>query len=345
MEIFLRDMLPAEAPSVRTLARKSFTSLERLFLPKPSAAMLAMAGDEIVGACSYKTWVLHGGQKVGYLETGFIKKGWEGQSIGSTLYENVSRRLLADGCTAVTALVRDDNVASWHAMEKCGFSLLSFSHLFHLYGLLGCLRVWFSSYLCILPGFRLWGTAGTGSGNAFGRFFAYLALNFLLLLPAFFYHSTSILPMLGALACLLLIPLACTRLLCLLDKHKWHFDIARGGILPTFLVSCFGGFFPLVGHMYPAQYANSPVFRQSMGSMALVQWATIFALTGLGFFLKFANPFFHYLAIHGMFFLLYYSLPFDPFGCFGGRRIWDWNHMLSLLIIGFSALPALVYFW
>ncbi len=345
MEIFLRDMQPEEASSIRALARKSFTSLERFFLPKPSAALLAIAGGEVVGGCSYKTWALPGGRKVGYLETGFVKHGWEAQGIGSTLYKNVTERLLANGCSSVTALVRDDNVASWHAMEKCGLSVVSFKRLFQQYGLPGLLRVWFSSYLCVLPGFRLWSTSGTGSGQPFGRFFAYLALNLLFLLPAFAYHSNGQAPMLAALACLVLTPLAITRLISLLDKQKWHFDLARGGILPTFLVSCFGGFFPLVGKVYPTQYGTSPAFRQSMGIMALLQWATIFALTGLGFFLQFNGPFFQYLSLFGMFFLLYYSLPFDPFGCFGGRRIWDWSHILSIFIIGFSALPALVYFW
>ncbi len=341
MDITLRAMLPEEAAAIRALARQSFDGFERLFLPKPTNALVAMAGNEIVGGATYKTWVLANGQHVGYLETGFVKKGWEAKGIGSTVYKAVTDHLLASGCHSVTSLVRDDNVASWHSMEKCGYSLLSFFRLYQLYGFLGMLRVWFSSYLCLIPGYRLWGTAGTGCKS--GRFFAYAGLNFLVFLPAFFFYGQKIFPILAALACLLFIPLVITRLISLLDTRAWFFDTTRGGILPSLLASCFGLSFPLVGHLYPEKYENTLAFRQSMGILALLHWATLFALTGFGMLFQHVHPFFHALALLGMLFLPYHSLPFDPFCCFGGRRIWDWNHLFALIIVGFSFLPALVY--
>lgn len=345
MDIKIREMKPEEAALVRQIGRGSFDIVDAMFMPKPKNALLAIKGEEIVGSTSYKIFSAKNNQKIGYVETAYVKKGCEGQGIGNILYKEITEFLKKQGCSTVTATVKDDNVASWRLFEKNEYSVLSFSKMWNEYGLIGSLRLGFDGLLLIATGYHMWSTVKTEKSSQWIQFCLFVLINLIVFLPRILLcvSLSDFLIQMAAVLVLLVIPILAGRMVTLLYKEKWEFCVARCGVLISLMVCALGGVFPIVGRSYPVQYNRTDKLKCQMAMEALTEWMTALLLVLAGVWLKDVSRMLDFFRIFGTGLLFFRAIPIYPFECFGGRRIWDYNKALSVLVLISSFILLIVF--
>lgn len=345
MDISIRQMKAEEASLVHKLGKGSFDFVDNIFIAKPKNALLAIRGEEIVGSTSYKIFPAKNSQKIGYVETAFVKKGCEGQGIGNILYKEITDFLKIQGCTTVTAIVKDDNVASWRLFEKNDYHILSFIKLWKEYGLGGSLHLGFEGLMFIAVGYHMWSTVKTVKSNQLMQFFIFIILNIFAFIPRVFYLASlqDFIIQMVAVLILLVVPVLAGRLATLFYKEKWEFCVVRGGIFISLLVCAIGGIFPIVGRSFPKQYNHTDKLKRQMAIEALVEWTGALLLVVAGVYLKDEGRIWDFIRIFGKGLLLYRSIPIYPFESYGGGRIWGYNKALSilLLVVSFVLLVTL----
>lgn len=345
MSMEIREMRQGEEQLVWKTGRPSFDPVERLAFQKPKQAFLAISDGQIVGMASYQIFSAKNNQKIGYIETGYVKIGHEGKGIGGELYRSATDYLKECGCETITATVKDDNVASWKIFENNGFHIVCLMQMLQSYGLMGSIRLWLQSTLAIATGFHLWSTAPFRSSASIHQIGIFALLNLLVILPVLMFGSNAADFGLGvaATALLLTVSLLGGFLATLLSQEKWRFCVARGGLLVSVIVTLLGGIWPIVGRYYPTEYKRTAAFRRSMGREGLFEWMAILLLVCAAVVLKDQSAIWSSIVSFGSNLLLIHSLPVYPFECFGGRRIWNYSKGLSALTMIVSA--ALLFLW
>lgn len=334
-DITIREMVNDERRLVWKIGKSSFGLVEGMAFKKPQNAFLAIVDGNIVGMASYKIFPAKNGQKIGYVETAYIKKGHEGKGIGSELYKKVTIFLKEQGCETTTATVKDDNVASWKLFENNGYHIISFTQMLQNYGLMSTIRLWFNSTLAIASGFHLWSTLSQKNNSSIQQLGIYIILNLLISFPILFFSNSfnDFAVRVSAFFSLLIVSLLGGLIATLISSEKWKFIATRGGLLVSLLITILGGIWPVVGRFYPTEYKRTDTFKRSMGIEGLFEWlgVLLFILVVAAFGKQ--SEFYEYIIPFGISFLLFHSIPFYPFGCFGGKRIWDYSKVLSLLTI------------
>jgi len=120
MEIQVRNMRPEESYAAVKLAKKSFGIIERLFITKPEAALVAVSDDKIVGGVFY-TIKVSGEKKCGIIDFIFTDSAFQGRGTGKLLCEECIRILMEQGCDSLISFIQGDNAASWKIFMKNGF--------------------------------------------------------------------------------------------------------------------------------------------------------------------------------------------------------------------------------
>lgn len=346
MNISIREMEASEAKQVKKIGQQSFELVERLFLPTPKNALVAVIDDEIVGATTYRIFKVKKTQKIGYVETAFVRDGFSGQGVGNKLYSEITTHLKNKGCDTVTAIVRDDNIASWKLFQKNDFNIIKFSQMLKTFGFFGALSLWFKSVLCVAIGHHLWATVPHKKTSELGQLAFYILLNFFTFIPAFFFQSPSLEQFFigfSSVLALLLVAALGGMLVTLFTKEKWTFHVVRGGILISLIVSALGGVFPIIGRFYPQEYKSSPKFKRNMGIEGLFQWLFVLLLLIIAFILKDQYTIWKSIFSFGPSILLYHAIPIYPFECFGGKRIWDFSKILSIVTILISVVLLIIF--
>lgn len=341
MDIVIRPMEPDEASKVQRIGRRAFTGLERLTVSKPRQAVVAVKHGRIAGAVQYKLYRA-GGKKIGYFDYAFVDPDFQNQGIGGALYKGAADFLLEQGCDALTALVKDDNVGSWGLFLKNGFTRISLSGLARQLGLAGMLRLYAGTIYSVAIGMDYYvslreGECPAGKGGNTGQLAAYLAANLLLFLVMLLRGAESV----GAFLAAYLIFVAGGVLAgyagTLPAKRRWRFRLCNGGGLICAFVNFVGGVYPMIGNWYPERYENTAQFRRDMGIQALAGWAYVLLLTLLPVLAGGQGPLFGYLGQIGCMLLLYRILAFYPFESFGGGRVRRWSRWVYLLMAVASA--------
>lgn len=340
MNIELREMREDEASLAWKTGKPSFGRIERLAFQKPKQAFLAIVDDQIVGMASFRIFPAKNNQKIGYVETGYVKKGFEGEGIGGALYKRATAYLREQGCETVTATVRDDNVASWKLFENNGYHVTGLIKLLQYYGLPSAIHLWLKSTLAIATGFHLWSTIPYKSHSQIEEVGIFALLNLLVILPTLALDGSPLDFGLRAGAILLLLTTALIGglLSTLFSREKWYFSTTRGGLLISILVTFLGGIWPVVGRFYPVSYRRTTDFRRNMGIESLFEWLAILLLIGVAALQKEQFAFWHYVLSFGKSFLLIHALPVYPFSSFGGKRVWDYSKGLSAITVIISAM-------
>lgn len=344
MNIEIREMRQGEEYLAWKTGRACFSPVERCVFKKPKHAFLAISDGQIVGMASYQILSAKKNQMIGYVETGYVKTGCEGRGIGGALYRRVTDYLKERGCDTVTATVKDDNVASWKLFENNGFHIVGFIQIFQHYGLIGSLRLWFMSTLAVATGFHLWSTAPFRSSSSIRQFGIFAFLNHLILIPflAFGGNAAGFGPSVAATALLFMGSVLGGLIATLFSKEKWSFRAARGGVLISVVVTLAGGIWPIAGRFYPIEYKRTASFRRSMGLEGLFEWAAILLLIGAAVAHKDQSAIWANMISPGLNLLFFHSLPFYPFECFGGGRIWDYHAGVSAVTMIVSAALLLL---
>lgn len=350
MEIITRQMRPEEARKVQKIAQHAFDGLEGIGIPKPKQAIVAVSGDDIVGAVQYKFYQA-GGKKIGYFDYAFIASDYRGRGIGSMLYKAATDYLWEQGCDAQTALVKDDNVGSWGLFLKNGFVRAGLRELAEQFGLLGAFRLYFGTMFGIAVGMDYY-VALRGrkfpdrKGGSCQQMIGYLTINLLLSLILLFSERTSRSALLASYFVFLAGGMLFGYVGTLFSSRKWHFRLCNGGGAVCALVNFTGGVYPMTGSWYPESYQNSKGFRRDMGIQALTGWIFVIVLTMISAMMNEQHIFLRYLNQMGAIFLLYRVFAFYPFESFGGGRVYRWNKGIYFLMALLSlALFAHNYFW
>ncbi|MCV2269472.1 GNAT family N-acetyltransferase [Clostridioides difficile] len=336
--IIIREMVDDERRFVWELGKSSFGLVESLAFRKPKKAFIAIVDGHIVGMASYRIFPAKNNQTVGYLETAYVKKGYEGQGIGSELYKKVTIFLKEQGCKTVTATVKDDNVASWKLFENNGYNIMSLTQMLQNYGLIGTIQLWIYSTLFIASGFHLWSTSAQKSNSSIKQLGVYLILNLLILLPILLFDNNlnDFTIIVGAFFSLLITSLISGLLATLILPEKWVFTVTRGGLFISLLITVLGGIWPMIGRFYPKEYKSTDIFKRSMAIEGLFEWLGLLCLILLVEIFARQLEFCEYIVSLGKSLLILHSIPFYPFECFGGKRIWNYSKILSIITIVIS---------
>jgi GNAT superfamily N-acetyltransferase len=339
--IFVRKMHPSEAREVRKLASKAFQGMEQFFISNPKEALVAEMDGKIVGGVMIK-YIETAAHKVGYYDFVFTHPQYQGKGIGKALINKATEYLWEQGCTAVCAAVKDDNVGSWQLFINNGVQRVSLMETVRRLGLLTALKIYFFTPFFASNGMELYlavkedevapKSHGTGM-----QILLYLLANALLLLSGFRTRSNFFV-FLAAVLTLLLGAIAAGYIGTLLTKEKWHYRLNSGGAFICAVIGFIGGVFPMIGNWYPPRFEKTDGFKRDMGIVALCEWIFMIIATLAGVLMQEQYTFFSAIALVGVVFLIYKAIPFYPFESYGGRRVLDWNRGLYALMTVISCV-------
>lgn len=354
-QVQVREMARGEEKQVLAIGRRAFDGFERLWISRPRLALVAVVEETIVGAVLYKLQQA-GGKKVGYVDYAFIDPAHDGKGYGGVLYREAVAHLWRLGVDAQTALVKDDNVGSWHLFEKNGFHIASLLELVKCFGLGGALSQYFGSPFCVGVGMRLYLAVGDGDQQADQRHTTEKGSGLIHL--AVFFIVNALLMIIGksiwgSMAWMTSLALVLTLGITLLGAYlgtrfstsrKWSFRFNNGGLLICAVISVFSAL-PMIGRFYPDRYEKTKPFHRDMGIVSLLTWGFLLVMTLVCQVLFQNADLPANMAMIGSLLLAYHCLPLYPFESFGGRRVFQWNKpVFGLMVLLSTATAALVWF-
>lgn len=344
--IVIRKMEASESKEVKKIAAKAFGfGIERLFVSEPKEAMVALLDDKIVGGINTK-YITSGKHKIGYYDTAFIDPNYHGQGIGKLLYEKTTEQFWKDKCTALSALVKDDNVASWKLFLNNGLKQVNILEVIKHLGFIATLKLYFTTPYFIGNGMEHYftvkdRTVESKKINTVKQIMLFLLANILILLAGAFTRSNMI-PFIAIIMVILLGSIGFGYIGTKLTKEKWNYRLNSCGAVLCVFITFLGNVFPLIGNWYPNKYTNSLKFRRNMGIVALCEWIYMMGITLTGILLKDSNYVFRLFADVGALLLVYKIIFVYPFEAFGGNRVLGWNKGIYAVCAILSAI--LIYF-
>lgn len=336
MGMIVRQMEACEAAEVYKIGKRAFTGLEGIFLGRPRQALVAILEGRIVGAILYKFFYT-GTKKIGYIDYAFVDPAYHNQGIGGVLYQTTADFLWEQGCDALTAVVKDDNVGSWGLFLKNGFSRVSLSDMVGQFGFAGMLRQYFGTPLCVGIGMEYYVAlrgqkCPSGKGGSTKQIAAYFLANLFFFLLMLLRAPKSTGAFFAAYLILLAGGMAVGYIGTLFSKRKWNYRLNNGGGLVCILANCFGSVFPMIGNWYPERYENTDGFRRDMGINGLMGWIFVLALSLFSVLEVSQTILSQYIGQIGALFLMYRVLAVYPFESFGGRRVYCWKRWLYVVM-------------
>ena len=334
--ITIRKMKEEEAEEVKKVGQKAFIGAERFFVNKPKEAMVAIIDDKIVGGMVFK-YTIANYKKIAYIDFAYVDPDYHNQSVGRKLYKETFEYLWNEGCTAITAMVKDDNVASWKSLLNNGFSQTSLLEATKELGVDLMLKQYFTTPAFISNGMEFYlkvkgKEVKPKKVETTTQIGFYLLANFLLLILGFLLNNRSnwgmyILSYIGLLAS----GVAVSYLGILFSKRKWKFRINSCGAVVVAFINI-GAAYPLIGNWYPEKYENTKEFKRDMGIPALFEWIFLLVILVGSKIMMPQHIFFKYLIQIVMTFIFYRILAVYPFESFGGGRVYRWNKFLYLMM-------------
>lgn len=344
--IEIRKMEPHEAKAVKKIAMRAFSGTERLFVSKPQEALVALYNGEIVGGIMVK-YIVHKNVKIGYYDGAFIAPEHRGKGIATKLYKETADYLWAQGCTALSATVKDDNAASWTPLLGSGFLRVSLTEGVRKLGVLSMILQYFATLMFMSNGMDFYlcvkdGDLKPKSTASVPQIATYLLINTLLfLLAAAWLGRTSFLSYTAAFFTMIFGCALSGYIGTLFSKCKWQFRLTNCGAVITVFINAIGGLYPLIGNWYPKKYENTDAQRQEMGLVALCDWVFILAATVCAQLFGGASVFLRQLCMLGEVFLIYKIIALYPFESYGGRRVFLWDK--SVYVIFAIASLAVIF--
>lgn len=334
--VTVRKMELGEAKAAQKAGRKAFTAFERLFVGVPKDAMVAILDGQIVGGIFIK-YMVSDGKKTGYIDIAFVDPSHHGKGIATALYDQVIPYLFAEGCTALTALVKDDNVGSWKLLLNHGFSRVSLPEAVRHLGFKGMALQYFVAPLFASNGMELYlavkdTVVKPKEPNSIKQICLFLLANSLLLVTALPEQGKDFPLFLCAYLVLLLGSVLFGYIGTLFSKKQWRFRLNNGGAALIAGINFIGGLYPMIGNWYPAKYENTAEFRKAMGMTALCEWLGMIAMVLTGLALYTQHLFFRPFLYCGYVFLLYRMIPIYPFESYGSSRVYRWNKWIYVAL-------------
>jgi len=343
----LRDMLPGEAEILLKIGKQFFSPIERMGMPIPQNALVAAVDGNIAGALFYKVFEGKNAAPVVYIDLAYVVKEYRGMGIGELLYHTGIERIKEQGYETITAMVADDNAASWKLFGKEGFERASFTEMVKALGFVGSLKLWVHTIYCISCGMNMWASIVAKSRKSWSEIATFLALNMLLITPFSIIYGhlnrQSPLPALLAYLSVLAISIVSGFIGCLTVKERWRFGFTRGGLLISLPLQLFGIIFPVMGRWYPSRFNKTKHNRKILGIEAVVEWLGLLSFSVISLINSEGSIYWQWMNSFLNAMLFYHIAAIFPFAHFGGRRVLNWSKglyillvILSLVQIGFS---------
>lgn len=342
--IQIRPMRPEEEPFVR----QSLPFFMRLFSKIPSHVLVADRGGELVGATVPKIFPLPRGRKGGLLLWTFTVPEARDRGLGLRLAYAGNDYLKAAGCDQIFTCIQGYNTASSRLAPGRGFSIMPPGDQFGKYGL-RTLGVWAQiSHFGDIGGF-IWTWPSAASPRPTLQWWGSMLANVLVALLALTRRHW--LEPVEPAAFLLLPPMVLAMLAARHGAMRWSarrqdVDVEyraweSGFPLSTLVALIAGRLLPIPGGIYPQ--GNNWRYRNLLPKLARIAMAGVvpaIVLAGAaGVALRTgALPSTAALAVESLqsvarplivFDLL---LPFYPFSSFNGRRIWEWNRKVWIVL-------------
>jgi GNAT superfamily N-acetyltransferase len=348
-------MVPEDKPQVRGVFRRSFPILQQVFFGWTPDVLVAERDGSILGAVMLKTYRLPGDQKGGFISWIFTAPEARGLGVGQRLTEGAIDFFESRGCVEVAAAVEGYNFSSSKLFATRGFSILSPGQQLRRYGL-SILPTWVSWFHLFDIGHFIWARPGSAAADnpALQWWGTWLVQTLIALLALWRGNDLSPLSLI-AVPLLLLVFFGARTLAMRRAAAAQGLEVRYRAWETAMLVSLligvlFSSVFPAPGSLYPT--ANRDSYRKllpKLGPMALAGVLPTLVLLGIAWALdQFAGragalgPWVgHALYIGAPMALFDVVTIFFPFASFNGRRIWDWNRPLWVLL----AAAALVMFF
>ncbi|PTV98389.1 ribosomal protein S18 acetylase RimI-like enzyme [Halanaerobium saccharolyticum] len=345
--IEIRAMKKSEAEEVKKLGKKTFEWFEGLFIPEPKNCFVAVEENNIIGAVLYKFFTV-ADKKIGYVDYIFVDENVHDKGIGSKLVDRCLKAMEKEDCDGCSALVRDDNVGSWKMFINRGLQRVGLDDLVRNFGILDMLKLTFKTPFIFATGMDYYLKLGaddlsTRKGNSLFQAFKYLILTALLLSPGFIHGIENALSIIAAIAAIIVIRIAFGYLGTLFSKENWHFRVCDGGYIIPFIASFFNGIFLISGNWYPEVYRKESDFKRSLGFTALAQWISLITIilitkTQLG-----QTQFLGIMGEMSVFIMMISIVPLYPLASFGGKRIFEWNKWIYIIVLLISFYILFLY--
>lgn len=200
--------------------------------------MAAVYEDKIIGGIIYK-FISSGGKRIAYISEAFVDPDYHGSGVGTKLYKETFCHIWDQGCDGMTALVKDDNVASWKLFMENGFKRAGAFEVIRQAGISGSTSAIFENTRSFAVGMDFYmvmkETSVKEKDTGFCQLFSFLASNFLLLLPVWlqlFRRSPQSLPVFMSAYFTVLALFVLTRYAgTLFSRRSWKFRFNNGGML------------------------------------------------------------------------------------------------------------------
>lgn len=349
-EPIIRLMDQSEATIVLRGQRKAFSPLFGLLLSRPKEALVAESEGSIVGAVTFKTIQTAKG-KAGYLDIAYVDASQRGNHLGTSLYVAAMEHLKEQGCSIITATIRDDNRASWKIMQNNGCVALPFLKLSEKVGFAGALRIGAHSHFAYALGHELWVTNGPISHSNTRTMLSFILINLLLLLIAS--RGAVFFTLGGMLVLAAEVSGSWLGTLGSRSRATWYFQRPHTALPLSVFVSIVQGLLPnnaawqLVEGQYPISERKKLLGRVSLGGWIATSLATIASYivleAGLGD--DVVESVFEGMINLGILLLFYRTAAIFPFESFGGRRVFDWSRWRFWSMAMVSVAIIIRIFW
>ena len=359
-DVTIRPMRDDERLHIRAMMRSAFSLLEQCYFEWTPYILVAEQNSQLLGAVVLKLFALPRDRQGGTISWVFTAPEARGQGVGQRLVEAGLDVLERQGCDEILISVEGFNTSSSKLFATRGFGILSPAKQFQRYGL-ATFAVWARLVHYFETGYFLWARpAPTETDHPtlqwWGTIAANSAVGFLML-----WRLGSV----EAIARVTWLMLPPTLVLLLGLRYLGMVMMARAQRLGVRFRAWESGF-PLsiaialvfAGAMYPIPGGVYPTTHQWRYRDQLAQWGWIALAGTLPVLLlvwgvwglsqsDLASPFWRAwldltLRLGQPLVLFDIAMPFFPFTCFNGRRLWNWNKKVWVLLAGAAILGMVV---
>ncbi|MEM9543586.1 MAG: GNAT family N-acetyltransferase [Cyanobacteria bacterium P01_E01_bin.42] len=354
----IRLMRDDDRLKVRSIVRRAFSPIEQYFFAWTPHVLVVEGDGQLVGTIVLKVFALPHNRKGGaiaWIATIPEVRGW---GLGQSLVEAGLDFLDNQGCDEILASVEGFNTSSSKLFATRGFTILSPSAQFRRYGL-ATFAVWAQISHYSEHGYFLWARpAPVGSDSPILQWWGTIAMNaaigFLMLWRLD--DPEMMKPMIWLVLPLILIILFGLRYLGMglaarrqrLNMRFRAWDSAFPIAIAIALI--FGGVYPIPGSVYPTR--NQWRYRDWLPALGWVALAGtlpvllliwgVWILSRLDLVSSYLITWLDVTLLLGKPLILFdIAMPFFPFICFNGRRLWDWNKIVWGLMAGAAIVVCL----
>ncbi len=358
----IRQMKKEEKKQIRKLVWQIFPVTEAWpFRITPNLLVVEHEG-KLVGGAALRTFSLLKKRKGGFVEYIFTASEVQGKGFGQKLVEASIDLLKELGCDELMTQIKGDNTSSSKCFSTRGFTILSPGQQLRRYGI-GIVPLWLGSMHILAKGQFLWVQTTKEKDKPGIQWIGSLITNILIFMLLSIRPDTGVqfnLDTFFAISTIWLYFFSVRYVIMKLTAKALSLNLRFRPIEDWFGMSIIMGlaggiWIPVPGNLYPKEdtwtYRN---IAKKLGIVALMGSSIVLASTWMLYFLPYLliipDQFvlwYHYaLTTGGILTFLDTALPFFPLEVYNGKRIWNLNKVVWLIIttLGITVIILAVFF-